>query len=174
MNNPLVRKLEILTNVAIIAVAILIGIVCVKSYLLVDRSQPQPQNLIGTKVSLPNIDWSNNGQTLLLVLQKGCRFCSESAPFYQRLVRDAEESGRIRLIAVLPQEAADGKRYLNELGVSINEVKQALPGSLGVRATPTLLLINDAGIVTQMWSGKLPLEKESEVLNRLQIKRARN
>lgn len=171
MSSPLLRKLEISANVAIIAVAILVGILLVRNYLIVGHSKPQPQNLIGTKISLPDIDWANNGQTLLLVLQRGCRFCSESAPFYQRLVRDVGNNGNIRLVAVLPQEITEGKQYLQDLGVSINEVKQALPSSLGVRGTPTLLLVNDAGIVTETWNGKLPAEKESEVLNRLQIER---
>lgn len=39
----------------------------------------------GAKVSVPSIKW-DNGTTLMLVLQKGCRYCEESAAFRDRRV----------------------------------------------------------------------------------------
>jgi hypothetical protein len=50
---------------------------------------------------------------------------------------------------------------------SINEATQARPSSLGVRGTLTLLLVDYTGVVTEAWIGKLPAEKESVVLSRL-------
>lgn len=167
MFNRLAGKLEIYANIAIIVVAVLIGLAFVKSYVLADRAQPQPRNPVGTKVSLPGIDWAKNGQTMLLVLQKGCHFCSESAPFYRQLVKETADNGKVQLIALLPQEVDESRSYLSELGVTVQEVKQTPLNSLGVTGTPTLLLVNGEGVVTNAWKGKLPVEKESEVLAKL-------
>jgi thioredoxin-related protein len=169
----LTKKIEFVANIAIIVVAVLVCVVLVKNYLLADRSKTDPRDMrvaAGTKLSLADVDWAKNGQTLLLVLQKGCRYCSESAPFYQRLVRETAGRENLRLIAVLPQETDEGKKYLSDLGLAIDEVRQAELDSVGVKGTPTLILINNAGVVVDSWVGKLPPEQESKVLERLQAK----
>jgi thioredoxin-related protein len=173
MSDSILKKTELLANIAIIVVAILLGGVLVTRYLLTSDQAFDDRNSVsriaaGTKVSLPEIDWAKNNQTLLLVLSKGCHFCSESAPFYQRLVRDLEGRDSVRLVAVLPQDVSEGRKYLDELGVSVNEIKQSNLESLGVSGTPTLIMVNNEGVVTDSWVGKLPSDKESEVLGRLQ------
>ena len=173
MAKTITQRLELLTNLAIIVAAVLLSIVLVKSYLLPDRSKDGPRDFrvpAGAKVSLPGVDWSNNNQTLLLVLQKGCHFCTESAPFYQRLVRETAGSGSIHLIAVLPQSFDESRKYLDELGVAIGEVKQAQLDSVGVHGTPTLILVNNQGVVINSWVGQLSADGEAEVLRRLQEK----
>ncbi|MGA9995841.1 MAG: hypothetical protein WBP93_10520 [Pyrinomonadaceae bacterium] len=173
MMSKLSRKLEIGANVAIILVAILIGAVFVKNYLLSSRNAPENRDFrvpAGTKMALSATDWAQNGQTLLLVLQKGCHFCSESAPFYQRLVRETAGHGTTHLLAVLPQTTDESKRYLNDMGVTIEDVKQAELDSIGVRGTPTLILVNNQGVVMNSWAGKLPADGEADVLRHLQEK----
>jgi thioredoxin-related protein len=172
--NKLSKKIELAANLAIILVAILIGIVFVKNYLL-SSPTPAPVNRdyrvpVGTKVALPEIDWAQNKQTLLVVLQKGCHFCAESAPFYQRLAQETAAKSPVRLVAVLPQEVAEGKQYLSSLNVPINEVRQAKLDALGVQGTPTLILVNDKGEVVDSWVGKLPADKETEVIKRIEEK----
>jgi hypothetical protein len=169
MNGNLTRRLEIAANIAIILVAILICGVLVKTYLLNDAapSPPEQASLAGTKVNVPEVDWRRNGRTLVLVLQKGCRFCTESAPFYQRLVQDAAQSGGVRLVAVFPHEVEEGRQYLREINVPVEELRQVKMQELGLRGTPSLVLVNGEGVVTDLWFGKLPPDKEEEVLNRL-------
>ncbi|MFN2454497.1 MAG: peroxiredoxin family protein [Pyrinomonadaceae bacterium] len=171
----LTNRIEVAANIAIIIVALLIGVVAVKRYLLVDQpARSNPQIVAGSKISLRNVDWTKSDQTLLLVLQKGCRFCSESAPFYRRLAQSvAQGRSNTQLIAVLPQDTTESRAYLNDLDVSI-ETKQATVNSLGASATPTLILVNRAGEVQASWVGKLPAEKELEVLRRVETERASN
>jgi hypothetical protein len=162
----LTRKLEVGANVAIIIVALLLGAVLVKRFLLSPAPQAPHEIAAGTKVDLPGVDWHRDGKTLVLVLQKGCHFCAESAPFYQRLVREA--SGRpVQLVAVLPQGTEEAKAYLSELNVSVPTVMQASLRTLGVSGTPTLILVDDRGAVIKSWVGKLPAEQEAEVLNKV-------
>lgn len=169
MAGNLSRRLEVAANVAILVVAVLICAVLVKTYLL-GPARPQQQSpapAVGSKVSVPDVEWGKNGRTLVLVLQKGCHFCAESAPFYQRLVRDTAGREGLRLVAVLPQQVEEGRQYLNDLGVPIDDVRQVSPNDLGVRGTPTLLLVDGSGALTDSWVGKLPPDKEAEVLQRL-------
>lgn len=169
--NSLTKRIELLANISIILVAILLGFVFVKRYVLSspDANRAETRNDIkpGTKISLPGFDWSGSNKHLVLVLQKDCHFCSESAPFYQRLVQETVGHNDIHLIVALPQGVNEGRQYLNDLGVHINDVKQVSPPSLGVRVTPTLLLVDKTGLVTDVWVGRLPADREAAVLNRL-------
>jgi hypothetical protein len=167
----LVKRTEMVANVAIILVAILLGVILVKDYLLPKRQPPMPAAPAaiapGTKLSMPGVDWKANGKTLVLALSTGCRFCTESGPFYQRLAQERAKSQNIRLVAVFPQPVAEAQKYLSDLGVSVDEVRQAPLDSIGVMATPTLILANADGAVAESWRGKLPGEKESELLAKL-------
>jgi thioredoxin-related protein len=163
------KQLNLAVNLAIIVVLVLVGIVFAKNLLSV-RSTGQNRDYrvpAGSKISLPGVDWASNQQTLVLVLEKKCPYCRESAPFYQQLAREAGQKRRVRLIAVLPQDVGEAKEYLSSLNVPIDEVRQSSVEALGVKGTPTLILLNEKGEVRQSWPGKLPPEQETEVLKRL-------
>lgn len=168
--NRLLRRIELVANVCIIAVALVICVALVKRFLLKAplTQSDVPGVAAGTKVTLPDVDWGRNGRTLLLVLSTGCKFCSASAPFYQHLVSNVGSQRGLKLIAVLPQNVEQGGEYLKSLNVMIDDVRQASPTALGARATPTLILVNDAGLVTDSWVGQLSPDKEAEVFARLQ------
>jgi rhodanese-related sulfurtransferase/thioredoxin-related protein len=167
----LVKKIEAFANLAILAIAIFLGAVLIKRYPVAPTgespSEPDQRITVGARISLPGVNWANDRQTLLLFLSEGCPYCSDSAPFYRRLVDRA--SGSIRLIAILPEAVEEGRRYLNELGVSVDEVKQPSLASVGITAVPTLVLVDGAGIVRNIWSGKLTNDRESEVLSSLAV-----
>lgn len=170
------KKIEFLANLSIIVVALLLGAVLVKRNLtptpqqaaLPAKSKIQP----GTKLQLPNINWAQSEQTLLLALSDTCRFCTESAPFYQRLARQKTEPDSPRLVAVLPQDVNQGQAYLDNLGVKVDEVKQSALSAIGVSGTPTLIMVDRDGVVKESWVGKLPPALEAEVLSRLRAARA--
>ncbi len=165
--STLYKRIELLANVAIIVVAIMLGVVLVQRFFFAKTAQPPPEIAVGTKISLPEVEWAKNGKTVLVVLQKGCHFCAESAPFYQRLAQTAA-ARNVKLIAVLPQPPAEGQEYLNALSVPITDIRQAPLNMINVSGTPTLILVDDKGAAAATWVGKLPPEKESEVLERLQ------
>jgi peroxiredoxin len=170
MSGKFTRTIELTTNIAIITVAVLLGIVLIKNYVLSgpgpNTPGPPPTIPTGTKLSVQDVDWAAKKRTVLLVLSNTCRFCTESADFYKKLAQERAKHDDARIIAVLPQDVEAGKTYLNKLGVSVDEVRQLSLDAIGVRATPTLILVDDKGVVTESWVGKLPAEKESEVLNR--------
>lgn len=159
------RKMETLVNVAIVVVAVALCAVLAKQYLLTDAGARGPE--VGSKLEVAGLDLSGEDRTLLLVLQKGCHFCTDSGPFYQRLAREAAaRGGRVKLLAVLPQGEEEGRRYLGELGVTIERVAQASLRKLDVTGTPTLILL-DRGKVSDVWVGALTPDREAEVLSKL-------
>ncbi len=70
------------------------------------------------------------------------------------------------MVAVLPQPNDEAKKYLHDLGVSIEEVRQEQLGVLAVEGTPTLILVDNNGAASDIWIGKLKPDKEAEVLSR--------
>jgi hypothetical protein len=119
---------------------------------------------IGSTVPVSDVNWAGNKQTLLLVLRNGCHFCTDSAEFYRRLAKEPASRTNTKLVAVLPGTVDDSRSYLDGLGVPISTVRQAGLGALRVSGTPTLLLVNDKGVVTKSWVGQLPACKEAEVV----------
>jgi len=70
----------------------------------------------------------------------------------------------LKTVAVLPQPVSEAERFLKDEGVHADQVKQVSMGAIGVRGTPTMLLVNSAGVVTKVWAGKIQPEQEQEVL----------
>src|SRR3989440_6570834 len=144
--SSLIKRIELVANLAIIVVAILLGVVLVRSYLF--RRPPATQTATasaiqpGTKLSLPGVDWKANGRTLVMALSTQCHFCSESAQFYQRVAQERTKTGNLRLLAILPQSLNESQTYLKELGVTVDDIKQLRLDSIGVNGTPTLIIAN--------------------------------
>jgi hypothetical protein len=160
------QKIELTANILIIVVALMLGGVIVQRYFFTPKKPEPIQPTVGTKINLPEFDFAEQPKNLILVLQKGCHFCSESAPFYKRL-QESTQNKNVKLIAVLPGSPEESADYLKQLGINNLEIKQSPMGNLQTSGTPTLILTNEKGEITNFWVGKLPAEKENEVISRL-------
>ena len=186
MKEDTVKGIQVTANIAIIITALVLCAVLIKTYIIA-KPAPSDATLVrgnspsvganvtsgrqagaqiqaGTKLSLTGIDWAKNGQTLLLAVSATCHYCSESAPFYQHLGRD---HGKTQLVALFPQPISEGKKYLDSLNVTVDDIKQARLSSFGVKGTPTLILVDGSGVVKNSWLGKLDADEETEVVNSL-------
>src|SRR5215510_16264476 len=112
MNN-LYKKFELVANIAIILVAITLVAVLAKRFVFNGGSQNQAteqiQSHVGTKASQLDVDWSRSDKNLVLMLSNTCHYCTESAPFYKRLVEARAQQNTFRMTAVLPQPVSDGQ-----------------------------------------------------------------
>lgn len=156
------RVLEITINIAIVVVAII-----VVRNLVLSRWQSKPDLAgpkVGAVVSLPGVNWAH-ATTLVLVLQKRCRFCEASAPFYKKL-QEVKSPGQ-RMLPVIPGETLDTTHYLAQHGIVVDQVVNGSLSELGVMFTPTLLLVDETGKVMEAWAGQLDASKEAEVFKRL-------
>jgi hypothetical protein len=157
------RMLEIAANVAILVVAIII----VRNFVLSKWLRPQQLEAptIGTKISFPGSKWEE-GTTLVMALQKGCRYCEESSSFYRRL-REQRAGVLPRMVAVVPGNKTEIASYLSHQGIIVDDIVNASLSDIKVSYTPTLLLVDRSGSVTDVWIGKLDARKESEVIQRV-------
>ncbi len=165
-------KLETAANLTTIVVSLLLSVVLVKVFLLpqprpaASVARPQAAKGTGLKGVLQGVDWGANGRTLVLAISTGCHFCTDSAPFFQRISKTRPTSTKI--LAVLPQTVEESRKYLDQVGVRVDDVKQAPLDAIKVTGTPTLLLVDKAGTVTDVWIGKLSADGEAEVLHVLE------
>ncbi len=168
MSFKIKEKIEVGANISIVIVTVFFGFILIQTYLFSPAAKGTNAGQIkkGTKVELPNVDWEKNEKTLVLYLRKGCKFCTESMPFYQKLAQlGAEKNTKFVVVSKDSEEVS--KEYLAENDVKLRDVRQASLDSLGVRGTPTLILTNEKGEVSNSWIGKLPSETEVEVINQL-------
>lgn len=68
------------------------------------------------------------------------------------------------VFAVLPQAQSEASRYLADAGLPSVQVVSADLGSIGVYATPTLLLVDGTGKVKFAWIGKQDDAGEGKIL----------
>ena len=171
----LARKIEVAANVAAIVIAIIISAMLVKTYLPPTTATRPAQALAGPEVSpgaalngkVFGVDWTKNRRTLVMAISTTCHFCLDSAPFYRKLGSMERDT---KIVAILPQSVSEGAQYLGSEGVRVDEVKHVALNSVGVRGTPTLLLVNNAGVVTNVWIGKLQPAEETQVLSAIEKK----
>jgi hypothetical protein len=163
IKNAYGRRLESLANIAIIVCSLVLLAVVWKRQFPPQSRTASPR--VGQKLALGDVDWSQNHHTLLLALRTDCRFCTESADFYRRLLGEVDRStAKPHVIAVLPQPIGDARSYLSHLGIAVSDVRQASLTDLNIQGTPTLLLIGDSGRIISVWVGRLHAPTEGEVL----------
>lgn len=162
------QKIEVTANILIISVSlILIGVIARQYFFAKSSIDPQVRihPIIGKRVDLPDENFSAQTKTLIFALQTTCHFCNESAPFYKHLIENVRDKN-VKLVAVFPTDVSESTTHLNELGLTGFEVRQAPISVLDASGTPTLILTNDRGEITNYWVGKLTPEKETEVIDK--------
>jgi peroxiredoxin len=178
------RIVQFLANISVIILALVVSASLIRQYFFSGPGEMVPVSSVrtfnngvppppekrpviaptGKTFPLENIEWKE--KNLVLYLSTTCRYCKESAGFYQRLVKESAGKG-VKLLAVLPQTDEENKSHLESLGVNIGEVYSSGLTSIGVSATPTLLLVDSKGTIVDTWKGKQPEEGENRILDKL-------
>lgn len=167
--NKLSQKLEVTANVLIIVVALVLGVALIKRFFIDPTAVNAPERkapAVGQKVADTGIDLAASPKNVLLVLQKGCKYCTESAAFYKNLIEQTKDKN-VKVIAVLPQSKDEAEQYVKDLGISGIEIRQSQLDSLNVGGTPTIIVTDNQGVISDTWIGKLTPDKESEVIKKL-------
>ena len=142
-------KIEVVANVIVILLAIAIGSVYLKDRL----------------ASLDGWDWGAHDRTVVLVLRKGCHFCEDSAPFYQRLVTKQQQDGSSTgIVAVFPDAADAVKEVVQSEGLGVRALAGVPLERLKVSGTPTVLMVDRNGTVLNAWIGMLSPRQELDVM----------
>lgn len=161
--------LDVASNVAILCVCILIGIIGVKKFLLTDSHAAVMMPPKGARIELDRINWGRADHTLVLALSTHCHFCNESADFYRRLAPVAA-AAKVPLVAVFPQPVDEARAHWISENLPLTGVDfiQSAAGSLPISGTPTLILVDRNGVVLRAWAGKQPTSGEAEIIHAVQ------
>jgi hypothetical protein len=161
----IVKGIEQTVNIATILIAVAVCGMFIKNY-VPGKQNLRPTISIGNRLEVQPVNWGSNTKNIVLVLSTTCKYCKASTEFYQRLARECE--GRhIRTIALFPQPVEQARSYLESEGVRVTEIWQAQPGKLNVQGTPTVLLVDNNGVVQHVWTGRLPASQEKDLLDSL-------
>lgn len=161
------RILDGVTTIAVLAVCILILARAARSYsapAVAPAASIAPASpAIGDRLApIAGIDFSASPRTLVMAVQSSCHFCSESMAFYRELGQRRSAANRLAVVA--PDDVETAKKYVAAHGFAPDLVATSDLTALNVRGTPTLLLVNAAGVVERVWMGKLTAQREQEVL----------
>ena len=157
-------KIETAANIIVILVAVVVGSVFLKDRFF---STPPEPNEVKAGDRLANLDgwnWGSQDQTLVLALRKGCHFCEDSAPFYQRLTTQQQGDSTSAILAVFPDTADAVKEVVQSEGLRVHALAGVPLERLKISGTPTLLLVNRSGTVVNAWIGMLSPRQELEVM----------
>ena len=168
------KKLETITNLAMLTICILVG---TKLFFSADsvltsqkKSSPAPPDysLDDVLPPLPGVSYAENQRTVLLVLRSTCPFCKDSVPFYQTLIDERNRrNAEVRIVAALETEDA-GQSFLGEHDLAVDYL---LVGgqisALKISSVPTLIIADDQGRVTGFWRGRLNGDEEEKILSTL-------
>jgi hypothetical protein len=168
--------LEIFANVAIVGLAVLV--VGMFVHARVSRSAQSaapavvstPPYRAGEILSekLDGVPLAAKPETMLVVVQSRCKFCTASMPFYERLSKTAH--ARTQIVVLTQEEAAIGHAYVSSHGFEPDAVV-SIPEFARIHSTPTVILTDATKTVRQIWTGKLSAASEAEVLAALNTKR---
>jgi hypothetical protein len=127
-----------------------------------------PDALTGKTISLPGVHFPQARNSFVLVLSTGCHFCQASLPFYRELA--SKSQGQLDMLAVFPQPQTEAQAFLQNASVTTTQVISASLDSVGVSATPTLLLVDGTGKVQAAWIGLLDEKRQQQAFSHVLLK----
>ncbi|HEX7331814.1 MAG TPA: hypothetical protein VF290_09950 [Pyrinomonadaceae bacterium] len=162
--------LDVTTNVVVVVFAVVAIGVLVKNYF---APQDVKSSVAIAKGSVfPEIagtDYKQAPRTLILGLNVDCRYCTRSVPFYNSLAEARQENaGKFNIVAAfINKDPGLVKSYAEEKQLAVETIAGVELEKLGVRMTPTIILVDSAGTVLNSWRGELQPDDEREVFDSL-------
>lgn len=163
-----------LLNIAILLAALVLSGLLVRKFYLNPAPQDQKNQLTtSATLRIEGIRWADSDRTVLLALSKDCKYCSQSAQFYRRLAAGIASQTNTRLVAVFPERESEADAYLRQLEIPIRELRYVSLPALGINNVPTLVVLDQNGVVTDMWTGKLSPLREKGLMAALKLEDTR-
>jgi hypothetical protein len=159
-------KIESAANLIVITVALVVASVFLKDrFFSPAPSEPDAVKAGDKLANLGGWNWGEHDQTLVLVLRKGCHFCEDSVPFYQRLTsQHGERDSNTAIVAVFPDSVDTVKGLVQSEELRVRVLAGVPLEVLKASGTPTLLLVDRTGTVLKAWIGVLSPRQELEVM----------
>ena len=156
-------RLESVSNIAVIVAAIALCAALVRNQFFTAQESGSPKSLQGATIDLASLTSSPSKRNLVLFISETCHFCEQEMPFY-RTLREKLPS-QASLLAVFPPQEPEPEKFLAAKAVKVDHVTSSLAlAEIGVRGTPTLLLLDEHGKVERAWVGAQPPSVHDEIV----------
>jgi thioredoxin-related protein len=169
MNNR--STLDTVANVAIILVCAIAAFILIRNNFF---NKPQaggprpPEAAVGEQYDdLRKVVPAGADRALVVAVAPTCHFCTESMPFYKRLVDERNQKGsKTKVIAAVPQEAAkaEEQKTMQSAGVNPDALVVMDFKNIKVPGTPTILHVDSQGKILDVWVGKQDSSGEEKIL----------
>jgi thiol-disulfide isomerase/thioredoxin len=159
-------NIELTAQVAIaIAVVITAGVLVKRLGFPGQANDKLPSISAGERITIPTVDWAQNKKTVVFFLKKDCSYCTSSAALYRQLVEDATKRN-VKCVAVFPNTPEEARKYLQYIELPIENVYTGPLGDYKINGTPTVLFVDNSGIVKNVWIGA-QTAREQEMRDKL-------
>jgi hypothetical protein len=158
-----------------VAHVVLLGALCVVGGLLlrdagvfstvVSEGNMVPAVRVGKRFALSGKNWDSARPTIVIALASWCPHCKASVGFYRAVVKaneSAEPPARLLVVSAEPPETT--RRFLTENGVVVESVRQSGLDEIGVRGTPTVVVVGGDGIIRKVLFGEISGAQQTEFL----------
>jgi hypothetical protein len=119
-------------------------------------------DLLGTQT--PKVDLGKADRTVVIFLSPGCYYCVDGASLYQAI---GQLRGRVpralQLVVAGREPAAYLGKFAARYGLSPDQVVSAQ--GIKIRMVPTIVVLNEAGVIERMWAGEQVGSRATAVLN---------
>jgi len=166
----LVKELSLAASVALtvalVATALVVGWPRVAHALGIKPKAPAAAYIAGDRIDVPADWYRSSPRTLVLFARASCGACEKAQPFLKDL--GARLSGRSAFVVAGGVETKDeDAMFARSLGAADPSIKTT-PAGLRVRATPTLVLVDDRGIILDAWEGVGPEGKQKTIVEAIE------
>jgi len=165
--------LDTVANVAIIIVCAIAAFILVRNNFFnkPQAGQRPPGVEVGEKLdALRQVVPAGTDRALVVAVAPGCHFCTDSMPFYKRLLDERnQKASKTKVIAAVPNEGAkaEEQQKLTSAGVNPDALVAVDFQNIKVPGTPTIMLVDNQGKVLDVWVGKQDSSGEKEILKTL-------
>lgn len=156
-----------LVNILIFLTLVSITVYVVRSYIASPKASPVISR--GNTLEIRSVDWKNADQWVVLFLQTGCNYSDLSKPMYEKIAEKFYEDADRKLLIISPEKDSLFEKYIESFNVPGAGFVKTSFSKLGIDATPTMLLVDNTGVVQEVFKGKLPFKREMELLTSLGI-----
>ncbi len=165
-------KLDTVANLSIILFCAVVGAVLIRRSFFAPQRITPPSGLLAGETSEPLRRALPTGteQALFIALSPRCGYCTESTPFYRRLLAERVRRGvELPIVAVVAhsQDREAEQELMSAAGIRFDHWATVDFEAARVPGTPTLVLLDQSGRAAEVWVGKLDPETEEAVLARL-------
>ncbi len=166
-HSRLKNYLEVITNVAVLLVAVVVLGTFAWRYFASEQNSPLQKSLQNGETfgQLTGINFADSPQTLVIALSSRCGFCTQSMPFYKQLTEIQRENKKTtRVIAIFSEEEEEVKPYIEQHQLYVDTLSNIDFKTLKVSSTPTIILVDTGGTIIDFWVGRLSKDTEQRVL----------